>query len=195
MKIFTVGNGDVMEGAVIGTVTIKSADVQISAVCVGEEGRGRKFSYIPISGVQEDQKKVTNVKLSQTRTGKPKFIAINPEEDDNTTDECIIVFLHTAGYRGGAGVTGDIREDVDFGTRSLNFPGEVLCEGAIAQGAAGRVGGNPQFIAKLKKGDVFRIARSGRLYGNPSNYYGCFDGHKVILVTWQEREALELWFD
>jgi hypothetical protein len=193
MKIFTVGNGTVEEGATVNTVTIKSADVQIPAICVGEEGRGRKLSYIPISGVSE-QKWVTNVKLGETRTGKPKFRAITLETDTDT-EECVIVFLHTAGYRGRAGVTGDIREDLDWGTRSLNFPGKILVEGAIAQGAAGRAGGNPQYIAKLKKGDVFRIARGGRLYGNPSNYFGCFDGEKVILVTWKEREALDLWFD
>jgi hypothetical protein len=63
MKIFTVGNGTVEEGATVNTITIKSADVQISAVCVGEEGRGRKFSYIPISGVQEDQKKGNKCKV------------------------------------------------------------------------------------------------------------------------------------
>jgi hypothetical protein len=193
MKIFTVGNGTVEEGATVNTITIKSADVQISAVCVGEEGRGRKFSYIPISGVQEDQKKVTNVKLSETRTGKPKFIAINLE-DDNTTDECVIVFKHTAGYRGSAYLTGD-RVDLYSDKLFKDFPGEILTEGEIAQGAAGRMGGNSQYIARIKKGDVFRIKRTGRLYGNPKSYYGCFDGHKVTLVTWQDREAAELWFD
>jgi hypothetical protein len=193
MKIFTVGNGTVEEGATVGKVTIKSADIQISAVCVGEEGRGRKFSYIPISGVQEDQKKVNNIKLGETRTGKPKFIAINPEDDSNT-NECILVLRHTAGYRGWADITGD-RVELDSGNLFKDFPGEILVEGAIAQGAAGRMGGNSQYIAKLKKGDVFRISRGGRLYGNPPSYYGMFDGHKVTLVTWQEREALELWFD
>jgi hypothetical protein len=132
--------------------------------------------------------------LGETRTGKPKFIAINPEEDDNTTDECVIVFKHTGGFRGGAMVTGD-RVDLDSDKLYKDFPGKILIEGAIAQGAAGRMGGNSQYIAKLQKGQVFRIGRGGRLYGNPSNYYGCFDGEKVILVTWQEREALELWFD
>jgi hypothetical protein len=190
MKIFTVGNGDVMEGAKVGKVTIKSADVQISAICVGEEGRGRKFSYIPISGVQEDQKKVTNVKLSETRTGKAKFIVL---EDDNDMNECILVLRHTAGYRGSAYVTGD-RVNFDSDELFQDFPGEVICEGAIAQGTAGRMGGNSQYIAKLQKGDVFRIKRTGRLYGNPKSYYGCFDGDKLTLVTWQDREAAELWF-
>jgi hypothetical protein len=193
MKIFTVGNGDVMEGATVGKVTIKSADVQISAVCVGEEGRGRKFSYIPIQGIDDDTKKVTNVKLGETRTGKPKFIAINPE-DDNDTNECILVLRHTAGYRGWADITGD-RVKLDSGNLFKDFPGEILVEGAIAQGAAGRMGGNSQYIAKLQKGQVFRIVRGGRLYGNPSSYYGSFDGEKVILVTWQDREAAELWID
>jgi hypothetical protein len=192
MKIFTVGNGTVEEGATVGKVTIKSADIQISAVCVGETGRGRKFSYIPISGVQEDQKRVTNVKLSETRTGKPKFIAI--PEDDSDTDECILVLRHTAGFRGGAMITGD-RVDLENDKLFRDFPGEIILEGEIAQGAAGRMGGNSQYIAKLQKGDVFRIKRTGRLYGNPTSYYGCFDGNKLTLVTWQDREAAELWFD
>jgi hypothetical protein len=193
MKIFTVGNGDVMEGAVIGTVKIKSADVEIKAVCVGESGRGRKFSYIPIQGIDEDTKKVTNVKLSQTRTGKPKFIQINPE-DDSDTNECVIVFKHTAGFRGSAYLTGD-RVDMESDQKFKDFPGEIILEGAIAQGDAGRMGGNSQYIAKLQKGDIFRIKRTGRLYGNPPSYYGSFDGEKIILVTWQDREAAELWFD
>jgi hypothetical protein len=193
MKIFTIGNGTVEEGATVNTVTIKSANVQIPAICVGEEGRGRKLSYIPISGVSDETTKVTNIKLGETRTGKPKFIAINPE-DDSDTNECVIVFKHTAGYRGSAYLTGD-RVDLDSDKLFREFPGEVLCEGEIAQGAAGRMGGNSQYIAKLKKGDVFRIKRTGRLYGNPKSYYGSFDGEKIILVTWNEREALELWFD
>jgi hypothetical protein len=194
MKIFTVGNGTVEEGATVGKVTILSADVEIKAVCIGESGRGRKFSYIPISWVSDETTKVTNVKLGETRTGKPKFIAINPEEDDNTTDECVIVFKHTAGYRGSAYLTGD-RVDLDSDKLFEDFPGEIILEGAIAQGAAGRMGGNSQYIAKMRKGDIFRIKRTGRLYGNPTSYYGCFDGHKVTLVTWQDREAAELWFD
>jgi hypothetical protein len=194
MKIFTVGNGTVEEGAKVGKVTILSADVEIPAVCVGETGRGRKFSYIPISGVSdEDTKKVTNVKLGETRTGKPKFIAINPEED-NDTNECVLVFKHTAGYRGSAYLTGD-RVDLYSDKLFKDFPGEILIEGEIAQGAAGRMGGNSQYIAKMQKGDVFRIKRTGRIYGKSPSYYGMFDGHRVTLVTWQDREAAELWID
>jgi hypothetical protein len=193
MKIFTIGNGEVMEGATVGKVTILSADVEIKAVCIGESGRGRKFSYIPISWVSDETTKVTNVKLGETRTGKPKFIAINPE-DDSDTNECVIVFKHTAGYRGSAYVTGD-RVDLYSDKLFKDFPGEVLCEGEIAQGAAGRMGGNSQYIARIKKGDVFRIKRTGRIYGKSPSYYGMFDGHKVTLVTWQDREAAELWVD
>jgi hypothetical protein len=47
----------------------------------------------------------------------------------------------------------------------------------------------------LKKGDVFRIKRTGRIYGKSPSYYGMFNGEKVILITWQDREAAELWFD
>jgi hypothetical protein len=180
MKIFTVGNGDVMEGASARKVKIQAADEEIFAICVGETGKGRLFSYIPISGVNADQW-VKNVKLSKTRTAKPKFII-----DDNNTEECVIVFKHTAGY-----LTGD-RVSLDNPKFFRNFPGEILIEGIIAQGATGLMGRNFQYIAKLQKGQVFRI---GRLYETPSSYYGCFDGEKVILVTWDEREVAELWFD
>jgi hypothetical protein len=185
MKIFTVINGDVMEGAAARKVTIQAADVEIFAICVGETGKGRLFSYIPISGVNADQW-VKNVKLSKTRTTKPRFIVDDNNVDDNNTEECIIVFKHTAGYLKGDRV--NLNDPKFF----RDFPGEILVEGAIAKGATGLMGRTSQYIVKLQKGQVFRI---GSLYENPSSYYGSFDGGKVTLITWQDRKALGLWFD
>jgi hypothetical protein len=197
MKIFTVGNGTAKLGA---KVSIVGNNVEIFAICVGEVGRGRKLGYIPIGGIPNTTTVttnvvITNVVISQTRIGFPKFTAITPETDTGTgTEECVVVFRHTGGFRGGAELTGD-RVDFDNPALFRDFPGKILQEGIIAQGAAGRMGGNSQYIARIRRGQVFRIKRWGKLYGNPSSYYGCFDDGKITLVTWEDREALDLWFD
>lgn len=47
-------------------------------------------------------------------------------------------------------------------------PWRVIAEGASAQGAAGRMGGGPEYLAVLPDGEAVEIVRSGRLYGAPS---------------------------
>lgn len=72
------------------------------------------------------------------------------------------------------------------------FPGEILCDGIIAQGAAGRMGGGRQLIAIMPAGIVFRTGYSGRLYGAPSAHYYVYRDGQLLSATWEEREVAEI---
>ena len=74
----------------------------------------------------------------------------------------------------------------------LLFPGEIIAEGTIAQGDAGRAGSGDQIVALMPHGVVFRTGYSGRLYGKPSAHYYVFDGEKILAATREEREASDI---
>ncbi len=72
------------------------------------------------------------------------------------------------------------------------FPGEVLCEGIIAEGAAGRMGSGSQIVAVMPAGIVFRTGYSGRLYGAPSAHYYIYRNGQLLSATWKEREVSDI---
>ena len=72
------------------------------------------------------------------------------------------------------------------------FPGEILCEGIIAQGDAGRMGSGEQLVAVIPKNIVFRTGYSGRLYGYPSEHYYIFRDGQLLAVTREERELSDI---
>ncbi len=72
------------------------------------------------------------------------------------------------------------------------FPGEILCEGIIAQGDAGRMGSGKQLVAVLPADTVFRTGYSGRLYGAPSAHYYIFMDGQLLAATWEEREISDI---
>lgn len=74
----------------------------------------------------------------------------------------------------------------------LPFPGEILCEGIIAQGAAGRMGNGTQLVAVMPAGIVFRTGYSGRLYGAPSAHYYVYRDGQILSATWEEREVADI---
>ena len=221
MKIFTVRNGQVAEGAKIEKVALKGAGVEIDAITIGEEGRGRERGVLPVQGAPSDGI-LRYAVVGQTKAGKPKLIAAMPHE----ADYAVVVFRTEAGFRGGAGHTGDLdglykvlRNEWDssamvagisleearaycaangldakqcvYHNAYLPFPGETICRGYIAQGDAGRMGGNEQIVAVVPAHVWFRSFYGGRLYGRPSNHYYRFDGERLIAVTWEERQVLE----
>ncbi|QQS60497.1 hypothetical protein IPN41_00760 [Candidatus Falkowbacteria bacterium] len=51
MKIFTINSGSVSEGAVIKKLLLKGANLEIPAIIVGEEGRGRERGVYPSSSL------------------------------------------------------------------------------------------------------------------------------------------------
>ena len=48
------------------------------------------------------------------------------------------------------------------------LPCKIVAQGFCAQGAAGRMGGGPEYLLVLADGQAVEIVRSGRLYGAPS---------------------------
>jgi len=203
MKIYTVGNGNVREGATVEVFKLSTVGVEIPAIIVGEEGRGRKLGVLPVqllpSSYKEWQEEGTvlihSAKVGQTKAGKPKLIETSGITD---TEKCICVFRTQIGYRGGNSHTGDrdggMKRDYWGAERPTfhPFPGEILCEGIIAQGAAGRMGSGSQLVAIMPADTVFRTGYSGRLYGAPSAHYYLFRDGQLLSATWEEREVAEI---
>ena len=203
MKIFTIESGKVTEGVRVDAFTLGGAGVTIPAIIIGEEGRGRKLAVLPVQLLPEQYKEwqeegythIHSATVGTTKVGKPKLFQT---EDADTTEKCICVFRTDIGYRGGNSHTGDR----DGGTRKgywgedlptfHPFPGEVLCEGEIAQGAAGRMGSGEQLIAIMPADTVFRTGYSGRLYGAPSAHYYIYRDGQILSATWEEREVTDI---
>lgn len=198
MKIFTIESGKVTEGAKVDSFTLKGAGVTIPAIIVGEEGRGRELGVLPIQLLPDSYKEwqekgcvyIRFAKVGTTKAGKPKLFQT---EDADTTEKCICVFRTMIGFRGGNSHTGDRNGGTEkdyWGTEQPTFhpfPGEVLCEGEIAQGAAGRMGYGDQIIAVMPENVVFRTAYHGRLYGAPGAHYYIFRDGQILSATWDER--------
>ena len=199
MKIFTIRSGEVEEGVRVDSFTLKGAGVSIPAVLIGEEGRGRRLGVLPVQLLPEKYKEwqekgtvlIHSAKVGETKAGKPKLIETSGITD---TEKCICVFRTRIGYRGANEHTGDR----DGGTEGaehptfLPFPGEVLCEGIVAQGDAGRMGSGSQLVAVMPAGIVFRTGYSGRLYGEPAEHYYLFRDGQLLSATWEEREVADI---
>ena len=188
MKIFTIESGKVFEGGEVITFALKNAGVSIPAIIIGEEGRGRQLGVLPIQLLKENYEKWKNgetvtiyhAKISETKSGRPKLVEMESNSDNN---EAIVIFRTKIGFRGSNDHTGD---------GDKPFPGKVLVEGVIAQGDAGRMGSGDQLIAVIPKNTVFSTKYYGRLYGSPSEHFYIFDGDKIISVTKEERELIDI---
>lgn len=167
-------------------------DIVIDVVSVGESGRGRKLSYIPVHTLvrSDEPAEIRFVEIGETKRGAIKFFEVDHATSD---DYCIAVLKSSIGFRGGNRHTGDYY--YEEGVKEVQFypfPGELLAEGTIAQGAAGAMGSGQQFIVKMPRDVVFRIARSGRLYGALSSFYHLFNGETIYRLTKDERDAADL---
>lgn len=246
MKIFTVENGKVTEGARVDSFTLKGAGVTIPAIIIGEEGRGRQLGVLPVQLLPEQYKEwqenrhtyIYSATIGATKAGKPKLFQT---ENADTLEKCICVFRTMIGYRGGNEHTGDRKEEYwvphclwrsDISalgkelkekytkeeaieiTQELNstetqhayawdsvfekeiefhqFPGEIICEGVIAQGDAGRMGSGEQLVAVMPADTVFRTGYSGRLYGAPGAHYYVYRDGQILSATWEEREVSDI---
>lgn len=203
MKIFTIESGNVTEGVRVDSFTLKGAGITIPTILVGEEGRGRRFGVLPVqllpSSYKEWQEEGTvsihSAKVGETRAGKPKLLETSGITD---TEKCICVFRTKIGFRGGNSHTGDRDGGTEKNYWGVEyptfhpFPGEILCEGIIAQGDAGRMGSGDQLVAILPADTVFRTGYSGRLYGAPSAHYYLFRDGQILSATWEEREVADI---
>lgn len=130
MKIFTIESGDVIEGARVDTFMLKGAGITISAIIVGEEGRGRKLGVLPVQLLPDDYKRwqeegyvyINFAEVGTTKAGKPKLLQT---EDVNTIEKCICVFKTMIGYRGGNSHTGDLKEEYWVREAFADFPESV----------------------------------------------------------------------
>jgi hypothetical protein len=198
-KVFTVSGETVTEGADVGVLSLKGADIDIPAIKVGEEGRGRRQGVLTVKLAASDEMiwiekngfRIVAAEVGKTQAGAAKLIA-KPMAD---SDEAVIVVFRTGiGFRGGNSHTGDRDKEksTEGNLQFLPFPGEKLVEGVIAQGDAGGMGSGEQFVAVIQKGVVFRASRSGRLYGAPASHYYVWTGEKLIAATWDNRIAADL---
>lgn len=190
-KLFTIEDGRVTVGAKVGALKLKGAGVEIPAIVIGEEGRGRSLGVVPVEGAAPGDT-IDAAVIGVTRSGAPKFTAVGLGGASGT--ECLVVFRTPIGFRGGNNHTGD-RVDMDAKPEDLKFhpfPGTPLVQGTIAQGDAGRMGSGQQMVARIPAGVVFRTSYSGRLYGSPSAHYYVFrDGH-ILAATAVERKLCGL---
>ena len=203
MRIFTLGAqgfGSVEVGALVQAFALQRTFAfsdPIPAIIVGSLGRGRALGVLPVeltAGQDEFlEKKTTRVlaaTLGSTRAGWPKLL----EAVDTAAPEdgsAILVFRTEIGYRGGNSHTGDRVPEVKP-TAFLPFPGRILVEGRIAQGAAGAMGSGQQLVAIVPPDVVFRTGYSGRLYASPAAHYYRLRGQAVQAATWQERQVADL---
>ena len=198
MLIFTIINGEVLRGAKVVEKTLKNINIKIPVIAVGEEGRGGKLSYIPVQLLPSEKIKlekegkieIFNCNISTTQKGGYKLIQT---EEYNYSEKCLIIFRTSIGFRGGnAHTSGKIKDVKDFVVTYENFPGEIITEGKISQGAAGRMGSGKQIIAVMPKDTIFRTAYYGRLYGAPSEHFYWFDANNIQGgLTKEEKELFE----
>jgi hypothetical protein len=197
VKTYTIENGKATEGILVETRSLSSG-IKIPVVQIGEEGRGRQLSFLPVElnptsrakFDRDGQVNIIHVSLGKTKKGGHKLIEA---ANSLTNDKCLIVFRTQIGFRGGNGHTGDRvdgynPDDIEFS----QFPCEIVAEGMIAQGAAGNMGSGKQLIAIAPKDTVFRTKYSGRLYGAPRAHYYIFTGSQILSATWDERVASDL---
>jgi len=133
----------------------------------GQEGRGRKLAYIPLglrdfppdSEINEDQE----YKLIPVSDNKA-YILGKGEVDK----EFLLLWRLSPGFRGGA-------------KYEIEGSAKVILEGYEAQGDAGRMGGASCPIVYVYGPCVLKWYRSGRLYGDHSNYRAIYDGSNWIV--------------
>lgn len=194
MKIFSI-NGSVSEGANVSTLEIKSANVKIPVISVGESKRGSQLSSVAVHLTAEIMKKwesgesvtIYNAEIGQTKTGKPKIICSTSSDDTHA----IVVFNTEIGFRGSNYHTGDLSPDsTEDEKKYLPFPCQVLATGVISQGEAGGMGSGEQHITVMPKDVWVRVRLGGRLYGAEGTHFYKFDGQRIICLTPEQKDIL-----
>ena len=217
LQLFTARNGAVEPGAVVEKFTLSSGTT-ITALTVGESGRGRKLGVIPVVGAEPGET-IKFVVVGKTRRGGIRF---EVAEKVTSSSEAVVIFRTTPGFRGSCDHEGEIQswhcdscgekysaEEAPDDAKDRHapeckgwfygsgvwvcdpLPGKILAEGYTAQGDAGRMGGGPQLVLLFPAGEVVRQVRSGRLYGKHSVHYFHFNGERLDVATWDERVATD----
>lgn len=119
MKIFTVFESSVLPHAVVSSLTLASG-TKVPAILVGEDGRGRRLGVLPVSLLPKSQAmwdygksvRIENVRIGETRSGKPKLIEIEPDGSD---DYAVVVMPTPIGFRGSNSHGSRIMWEIDEG--------------------------------------------------------------------------------
>jgi len=173
LKVYTIFGPTVEDGAEVQEFTLSSG-AKISAVLVGEKGRGRELGVLPVVGVRPGER-IYAAQLGRTASDKPKLIAAATE---HAVPAPVIAVLRTGiGFRGSNSHEGEFMP---------------IVRGVVAQGAAGRMGSGEQLIALLPEGKVLKVRRFGRLYGAPPEYHYVLRQGKILVATPEERELTEV---
>lgn len=127
------------------------------AITCGEEGRGRKLGFIPLcKELQQEDELIKEYDVIKTQKGNLLIIPETKEEG------LIIITDWYGGFRGG--ISSNIHE------LSENNYIQILQDGATAEGTAGRMGGENQYIFKVNKSCKVYYKKLGRVYGNPREW-------------------------
>ena len=171
-RIYTIDNTLLKEGVEVETLRLKDG-TEIPAVLVGERGRGRELGVLPVNA--EPGEVLRCAEIGQTRSGRPRL----RKTDCEGAEGILLVFRPEYGFRGSVDMP-------DFGER-------VVARGYVAQGDAGRMGGNAQYVLRFDRPtDIgFSFTRGGRLYGEPAEWRLWWDGEKLHLLPAEEAELLE----
>jgi hypothetical protein len=149
----------------------------------GENGRGRKFVFIPLGqkdfpGGGDTPSKNQEYHLMSVSEGKA-YILVNGTNDG----EFLVLWDLSPGYRGGA-------------SYKIEGKCKIIAEGYEAQGDAGRMGGAPCPIVHVTGPCRLTWHRSGRLYGDPPDWQAVFDGTNWTVIPMDEQScAVEAAFD
>ena len=132
---------------------------QISQLCLGEKGRGRRLLVLTSpEGVELKSNSLEKrLTIGSTKSGKPRII-------NKIEDELYMILSAEGGYtrRGN----GNIRV-----LKNAKDQFEILGRGNGADGDAGRIGYWDVLLLKAPKNGVVRVRTSGAGYGTPSDLY------------------------
>lgn len=198
-RIFTICLNQVVQGAEVARYHLRGAGIDIPAILVGEDGRGRQLGILPVAGAQPGDT-ILAATIGQTKSGRPKLIAAPPIPEDQEAP-AVLVMRTPIGYRGGNAHRGPqtgtrrrydwhLLEEVEEPIYAP-LPGQPLAKGIIAQGAAGRMGRGEQLIQAVSPGDRLTVRMTGRLSGGPRIYAVRYDGKKVISLLAGEEDLIE----
>lgn len=132
------------------------------AITCGEEGRGRKLGFIPLAKVYQTKENIATDRFTEEieiiKTQKGNWLIIPSKKKEGL----ILVTEWYGGFRG------EISDNIDELVEQNKI--EILATGRTAEGDAGRMGGEDQYILKINKPCKIYYKKYGRTYGNPKEW-------------------------
>lgn len=172
MNAFTLNKGRVSRGIAV----TKDGMIEI-----GEDGRARRLTLVPTPPGSEISERL----LMSVPSSVPG---------------ALILIKDHSGFRGGWHFTSGPCTGPDTGSwcpqcgccgthgwAKAEPPGKVIASGVCAQGAAGRMGGGPEYLLAIPVRTTFLVRRTGRLYGAPSVIEVCVEADSVSVSDYEAK--------